>query len=318
VEIAPKLVRHYGEPFADATAIPSFYLSELTRRHVTVALNGDGGDESFAGYRRYIANDRARRLRGVPLPLRRVVPKLVRPLGEDARMNGTRSRIQRFARALAMAPPDRYAYWMSIFDRQRRSELLTPDFAAAVEGDAESFITTAWGQWSAAEQVDLMLSTDVQTYLPCDLLVKMDIATMAHSVEARSPFLDHHLMEFAASLPTDEKLRGTGGKQLLKRAFRGRIPDEILDRPKMGFGVPLGRWFREDLRNLPTDILLDPRTLERGYFRRHTVETLIEEHRVGAADHSARLWSLLQLEMWHRELDAPGAGHEQVAARIPA
>jgi asparagine synthase (glutamine-hydrolysing) len=126
-------------------------------------------------------------------------------------------------------------------------------------------------------------------------------------------------MEFAASLPSDEKLRGSGGKRLLKRALRGHVPDEILDRPKMGFGVPLGRWFREDLRNLPTDVLLDPRTLARGYFRRREVEALIEEHRAGTADHSARLWSLLQLEIWHREVvDAPPAARERVEARVPA
>jgi len=318
LEIMPRLARQYGEPFADASAIPSFYLAELAGRHVTVALNGDGGDESFAGYRRYAANDRASRLNGIPLWLRRLAPVLVRPLGEDGRMNGTRSRIQRFARTLAMAPPDRYAYWMSIFDARRRRRLLTPEFAASVRASAEEFITTAWTRWPASEQVDLMLSTDVQTYLPCDLLVKMDIATMAHSVEARSPFLDHHLMEFAASLPPDAKLRRAAGKRLLKRALRNRIPDEILDRPKMGFGVPLGGWFREDLRTLPSDILLDPLALARGYFRRHEVETLIDEHRSGASDHSARLWSLLQLEMWHREVvDAPPAALEPDAARIP-
>jgi asparagine synthase (glutamine-hydrolysing) len=319
LEIMPRLARQYGEPFADASAIPSFYLAELTSRHVTVALNGDGGDESFAGYRRYVGNDRASRLNGVPLPLRRLAPLLVRPLGEDARMNGTRSRIQRFARTLAMAPPDRYAHWMSIVERQRRSRLFTPDFAAAVYASAEDFITTAWTRWPASGQIDLMLSTDVQTYLPCDLLVKMDIATMAYSVEARSPFLDHRLMEFAASLPPDEKLRGSAGKRLLKRALRGRVPDEILDRPKMGFGVPLGRWFREDLRQLPADVLLDARALDRGYFRRHEVEVLIDEHRAGSADHSARLWSLLQLEMWHREVvDAPVAADERTDARVRA
>jgi asparagine synthase (glutamine-hydrolysing) len=315
----PRLARHYGEPFADASAIPSFYLAELTRRHVTVALNGDGGDEGFAGYRRYVPNDRASRLDRIPLSVRRLASDVVRPLGESDGTNGMRARVQRFARTIAMAPPDRYAYWMSIFDRHRRHRLLTAEFAATVRASAEDFITTAWTRWPASEQVDLMLSTDVQTYLPCDLLVKMDIATMAHSVEARSPFLDHQLMEFAASLPPAAKLRAGDGKRLLRHALRGRIPDAILDRPKMGFGVPLGRWFREDLRSMPADVLLDPRTLGRGYFREQEVAALIEDHRSGVADNSARLWSLLQLELWHREVvDARPAAREREQARITA
>jgi asparagine synthase (glutamine-hydrolysing) len=319
LEIMPRLARHYGEPFADASAIPSFYLAELTRRHVTVALNGDGGDESFAGYRRYVPNDRASRLDGIPLSVRRLAPGVVRPLGEGTSATDARARIQRFARTIAMAPADRYAYWMSIFDRNRRDRLLTPEFAATVEASAEDFVTTAWTRWPASEQVDLMLSTDVQTYLPGDLLVKMDIATMAHSVEARSPFLDHELMEFAASLPPAAKLRAGDGKRLLKRALRGWIPDAIVDRPKMGFGVPLGRWFREDLRDLPADVLLDPRTLGRGYFREQEVAALIDDHRSGVADNSARLWSLLQLEFWHREVaDPPPAALERSQVRITA
>jgi len=146
------------------------------------------------------------------------------------------------------------------------------------------------------------MATDVQAYLPGALLVKMDIATMAHSVEARSPFLDHHLMEFAAALPSEQKFNGKNGKQILRSALRRVLPAQILDRPKMGFGVPLARWFREDLRELPSDILLDPRSLGRGYFRRAEIECLIREHRDRIADHSLRLWVLLQLEMWHREV----------------
>jgi asparagine synthase (glutamine-hydrolysing) len=319
LDIMPRLARHYGEPFADASAIPSFYLAELTRSHVTVALNGDGGDESFAGYRRYVPNDRASRLDRIPLSVRRLASGVVRPLGESDGTNSMRARMQRFARTIAMAPPDRYAYWMSIFDRHRRHRLLTAEFVATVHASAEDFITTAWTGWPASEQVDLMLSTDVQTYLPCDLLVKMDIATMAHSVEARSPFLDHQLMEFAASLPPAAKLRAGDGKRLLRHALRGRIPDAILDRPKMGFGVPLGRWFREDLRSLPADVLLDPRTLGRGYFREQELAALIEDHRSGVADNSARLWSLLQLELWHREVvDARPAARGREQIRITA
>jgi asparagine synthase (glutamine-hydrolysing) len=155
-----------------------------------------------------------------------------------------------------------------------------------------------------------MLDVDIQTYLAGDLLPKMDIATMAHSLEARSPFLDHVLMEFAASLPARQKLRGTRGKRILKRALRGTLPDEILDRPKMGFGVPLDRWFRHELRDLPAERLLDPAALERGYLRREEIERLIAEHQDGRADHSSRIWALLQLDGWHREV--AGAPVEQL------
>ena len=147
-----------------------------------------------------------------------------------------------------------------------------------------------------------MVATDVETYLPDDLLAKIDIATMAHSVEGRSPFLDHHLMEFAASIPMSLHADGNGGKVLLKRTLRNVLPNEILTRPKMGFGVPLARWFRDELRDLPSDILLDQRSLDRNYFRRAEIEGLIREHRDAKADHSLRLWVLVQLELWHREV----------------
>jgi asparagine synthase (glutamine-hydrolysing) len=147
-----------------------------------------------------------------------------------------------------------------------------------------------------------MLDTDVNTYLPDDLLVKMDIATMAYSVEARSPFLDHHLMEFAAKLPLRQKLQRGNGKVLLKSALRGVLPDEILDRSKMGFGGPLRRWFREELRDLPAEILLGRDARVHTYVKRESIAHMISEHHAGCADHSSRLWTLLQLEFWHREV----------------
>jgi asparagine synthase (glutamine-hydrolysing) len=308
VEIAPRLALHYGEPFADSSAIPSFYLAELTARHVTVALNGDGGDENFAGYNRYRSNAfLAAHLNWLPRPLRRAAPSIVRPLGEGPHGNSTRTRIARLSRSLAMTPAERYAMWMSAYDGIRRSHLVTPEFANAGGGaGAEELLTSAWASCESPSVVDRMLATDVQTYLPGDLLVKMDIATMAHSVEARSPLLDHRVMELAASIPADLKLRNLESKRILKAALRGRVPDEVLDRPKMGFAVPLARWFREDLRSLPEDVLLDPVAVRRGYFRRGAVEEMIVDHRTGRADHSFRLWILLQLELWHREvLEAP-------------
>lgn len=303
LEIMPRLARHYGEPFADASAIPSFYLAEMTSEHVTVALNGDGGDESFAGYQRYITNNLVTHLNWLPRPLRLLGPHLTRPLGEGKRSNSPRSRLQRVARVLAMEPHMRYAYWMSAFSRFLRQDMLQPDFRAATDAwQPEDLVARVWLDSTARSPIDRMLDTDVNTYLPGDLLVKMDIATMAYSVEGRSPFLDHHLMEFAATLPAELKAHGMNGKILLKSALRGVVPDEILDRPKMGFGVPLPRWFREDVRDLPGEVLLGADSRTHAYVKPEAIRRLIRDHQNGVADHSQRLWVLLQLELWHREV----------------
>ena len=307
LSIMPKLARHYGEPFGDPSAIPSFYLAELTSRELTVALNGDGGDESFAGYRRYVQNRLIGKLDWIPGAARRAAPAMANVVARGGLEGSIRNRARLGARALAMDPSQLYVESMSVFNSERRTRLLAPDFAGGNGvSDAENAIRGPWAALRNADPVDRMLGVDVESYLPGDLLVKMDIATMAHSMEARSPFLDHHLMEFAAALPAEVKLRGGEGKHILKSALRGILPDQILDRPKMGFGVPLARWFREDLVELPREVLLDPATVARGYFQRSEVERLISEHEGRIADHSHRIWVLLQLEMWHREvLEAP-------------
>ncbi|MFL5779850.1 MAG: asparagine synthase (glutamine-hydrolyzing) [Thermoleophilaceae bacterium] len=306
LSIMPKLARHYGEPYADPSAIPSFYLAELTRQHVTVALNGDGGDESFAGYSRYRAIQAVSRLGWSAGPIERAGRAIARRLGEGARDNSTRSRINRLVRAAGMAPADRYLTWMSPFGAERRASLLADDFRASLDGwSSADVLRRPWAASDAPNLLDTMLDVDVQTYLPDNLLVKMDIATMASSLEARSPFLDHHVMEFAASLPAEYKIERGEKKSILKSAYRDLLPHDVLYRPKMGFGVPLAHWFRGELRDMPSEVLLDPGALDRGYFRRAEVERLIAEHRDGAADHALRLWVLLQLEMWHREVADP-------------
>lgn len=303
LEIMPKLARHYGEPFADPSAIPSFYLAQMTSRHVTVALNGDGGDESFAGYRRYISNDMAAHFNWLPRPVRQLGPTVLRGLGEGARDNSWRARARRVAAVLSMEPHARYAHWMSAFPKLLQQEMLQPDFLAATDGwDVVEPLAEVWRASTATSRVDRMLDTDVNTYLPDDLLVKMDIATMAYSVEGRSPLLDHHLMEFAAALPPHLKLSGVRGKVLLKSALRGVLPSEILDRSKMGFGVPLARWFRDELRALPGEVLLGEDSRVHTYVRPDAIKTMISQHQAGSADHSLRLWVLLQLELWHREV----------------
>ncbi len=315
LEIMPRLARHYGDPFGDPSAIPSFYLAELTGRHVTVALNGDGGDESFAGYGRYGRSQLIGRLDWLPRQLQRAAPLLTPALGNGGHEGSFRDRGRRLAHAIAMSPWERYCRTLTAFDRDRRSALMSREFEAEVsDAPAEDLLGRLWQSSRAQDPIDRMLDVDINSYLPGDLLPKIDIATMAHSLEARSPFLDHELMEFAASLPGPAKLNGSNGKAILKGAFRGILPDEVLDRPKMGFGVPLAGWFRNELRDLPAERLLDPAASDRGYFEPHAVERLIAEHQDGHADHSLRLWTLLQLETWHTEvLEAPIDSEERVA-----
>jgi asparagine synthase (glutamine-hydrolysing) len=307
VEIVPRIVRHYGEPFADSSAIPSFYLAELTRRHVTVALNGDGGDESFAGYQRYVANAVAGRLDRLPAPLRRALAAAGGRLPDRGEVSSPLNRVRRMAGGLALDACGRYARYVSWFDTAQRHALYSPAFAAEV-GDADAYAELAarWDEATGASVVDRMLEVDAGTYLVDDLIAKIDIATMAHALEARSPFLDHRFMEFAASIPADLKVRGGEKKWILREALRGWLPDDILDRRKQGFSVPLSTWLRTDLQGWAREVLLDERSRERGYFAPGAVQAVLDRHAAGADGDAKRIYALLMLELWHREfVDAP-------------
>jgi asparagine synthase (glutamine-hydrolysing) len=302
IEIVPRIVRHYGEPFADASAVPSFYISEMTRRYVTVALNGDGGDESFGGYSRYAANLLAQRLPQLPRPLLACVSALVDRVPSHGAIDSRRNRVRRFVDSLALEPPARYAHYMAFFNDAQRDEVYTDDFKALLGAPvAPRVIAEPWAAVSGRSLLDVMLEVDVESYLPADLLVKIDIATMAHSLEARSPLLDPEVMELAASLPTELKVNRLEKKVILREALRDWLPDEVLDRPKRGFGVPLVYWLRGDLRDWSREILLDAVTTGRGYFRTAAVSEMLERHADGRDDCSMRIWALLMLELWHRE-----------------
>jgi asparagine synthase (glutamine-hydrolysing) len=310
IEVLPRLVWHYGEPFADPAAIPSFYLSELTRRHVTVALNGDGGDESFAGYMSHLGR-RADRLSALPRPALAALGRVARVIGRDGTESGLRSRFERATYAASLAPPERYAKWMAYFDERDRSELYTPEFreSLGVRRTAPSVISAPYFASDAEDDVNRLLDVDLQTYLPDAMLVKMDIASMAHALEVRSPLLDHELMELAAGMPGAWKLDGGETKKVFRDALRPWLPARILDRPKQGFAVPLERWFRDELRHVPRETLLDSRALGRGYFREERVRELIEQHETGTHDNANKLWALIQLELWLRTyVDAKPTG----------
>jgi asparagine synthase (glutamine-hydrolysing) len=301
--VLPTLVRHYGEPYADSSAIPTYYLSKMTRRHVTVALNGDGGDECFAGYERYAGMKMAERYHRLP---RLVREKVLEPaLGAIPEAGANRSRLakaRRFLGVMGRPRAERYLRWTSIISEELKADLCTRDFLIETAGaDTLAYVRPWFAGNGEMDVVDRALMADTYNYLPNDLLVKVDIASMANSLEARSPFLDHRVMEFAASLPAKYKLRGLTTKYLLKRALRGLLPEENLTRSKMGFGVPIGHWFRNELKGFLKDAVLSERALGRGYFNRRAVRQLVEEHAAGRRDFSHQLWTLLMLELWHQE-----------------
>jgi len=301
MEILPTLVEHYGEPFADSSAIPSYYVSRETRKYVTVALNGDGGDECFAGYERYAAMNLAQRYNHlVPRIVREgVIGNIVKALPEIPSRANPLGKAKRFIGAASLPPVQRYLRWVSAFDEQSKIDLYSDDFRQQTAGFSTPDVIRPWfAKANGAGIVDASLLTDTMTYLPNDLLVKMDIASMTVSLEARSPFLDHHLMEFAASLPEELKLRGMTTKYLLKQVLKKIVPAENLTRRKMGFGVPIGQWFRGSMQQFLRETVLSEKALGRGLFRPDRVRAIIDEHAEGRNDHSHRLWSLLMLELW--------------------
>jgi asparagine synthase (glutamine-hydrolysing) len=301
--LVPKIVRHYGEPFADSSAIPSFQLAELARSQVTVALNGDGGDESFAGYVRYAVNHLTASVDRVPRPLRNGVVSLGERLPKRPGAKSLVARAERLLTSLGEDAVERYRRHVSLFNWRERATLLDPEFRASINLlRAAEVIDSPWFGASGESRVDTLMEVDVNTYLPNDLLVKMDIATMASSLEARSPLLDPEVMEFAATLPARFKLRRLERKRILRRAYRGRVPDRILDGPKRGFGVPIDHWFRGELQGYARELLLDKVTLDRGYFDRDAVTALLDRHASGEGDRSAQIWGLVMLEEWHRQL----------------
>ena len=301
-EILPRLVEHYGEPFADSSALPTWYLARLTRQHVTVALNGDGGDELFAGYDRYRALTAYRLLARLPAgggPARALAASAGTTLP---------ARVRRLLAAASSTPEESYARTVSVFAPEEVLRLYTPEMIAHTRGvDPYDGLRGAFAASDAPDLLGRTLHVDTLTYLPGDLLVKVDIATMAHGLEARSPLLDHPLVEFAARLPSRLKRRGSRGKRVLRRAVADLLPPAVLRRPKAGFGVPIGRWFGGELRGHLEDILLSPAALGRGFFDPEAVRALVRSHRPGFRGRSAQLWALLMLELWCRRfLDSSG------------
>ena len=303
IDVLPKLVWHFDEPFADSSAVPTWYVSQLTRQHVTVALSGDGGDELFAGYPRYRAIWLAGWFDRLPGLVRRMAAgRYWRKLPASPRQKSLRRRWKRFVEALDRPPARRYLEWIAIFNEARRGELYTDDFAGRLpDADPLEFLAGPLSAGSRRDPITATALADLVTYLPCDLMTKVDVASMAHGLECRQPFLDHRVVELAARMPRKLKFRYGRGKRILLETFADLLPGPIRRRPKMGFGVPLDQWFRNELKDFARQILLDRQTLDRGYFRREVVTGMLDDHQQGRFDHSARLWALLVLELWQRQ-----------------
>ena len=294
VPLVADVIRHAGEPFADSSAIPTLLLSRMTKESVTVALSGDGGDDAFAGYLRYVAARVADRF-GIAARAARLLERS----GALSLLPNRAAQLRRAAITLAMPPAERYASMMSHFTPADLKSLCTPDFIQAA-GNPRA----AWDETLAPYAlpgVNRYLALDTSTYLPGDLLLKVDRMSMANALEVRSPFLDYRVYEFAAGLPNEMKLRGRTTKWALKEIARRRgLPPDLVGRPKQGFGVPVGTWLRSELRPWVEDLLLDPRSLARGYFDPQGVRRLLQEHLDAKADHQVRIWNLAVLELWHR------------------
>ncbi|HEV8590703.1 MAG TPA: asparagine synthase (glutamine-hydrolyzing) [Pyrinomonadaceae bacterium] len=303
LDVLPTLVEHYGEPYADSSAIPTYYVSRETRKHVTVALNGDGGDESFAGYERHAAMRIAEQYHRLPEMLRKIVVETPANLIPTSELKRSRFRdVKRFLQAASMPKTERYFRWMSTFNRDAKRDLYTRKFTETVaEQNPSAYMDRWFAKANSSGILDATLLNDLMTYLPNDLLVKVDIASMANSLEARSPFLDHKVIEFAASLPEQMKMRRFETKSLLKKVAARLVPAEVIYRRKMGFGVPVGKWFRGEMKDFVRGVLLSEKALERGIAKREMLEQYVNEHTSGTRDHAFQIWTLLMLELWFQK-----------------
>jgi asparagine synthase (glutamine-hydrolysing) len=296
--ILPQLVWHYNQPFADPSAVPSFHLAQLTRQHVGVALTGDGGDECFMGYGRYSVMRRLAQIKAAPRWARRVAAWTADRLPTPRRYARRRAGLLGILRDIPPAPADCYGALIAYFFDDMKRE----GYAAAMREQLDHsslkrltpFFEAAPDLASAARRAD------VHTYLPDDLLVKVDVSTMAHGLEGRSPLLDHELMEWAVGLSASTHMARGVTKSLFKRAMTPYLPKAVVSRPKMGFGCPVGEWLRTDLNELACDVLLSPTCAQRELFEPAYVRRLLDRHRTRAEDHGTRLWALLMLELWFR------------------
>jgi asparagine synthase (glutamine-hydrolysing) len=317
-DLIDMLARLYDEPYADSSAIPTYRVCQLARKHVTVALSGDGGDEMFGGYRRYRLHLIEERMRAaLPAGLRRPLFGTLGRLYPKADWAPRVLRAKTTFEGMARSSVEAYFHSVSILRSPMRDQLFSPRLRAELAGyDAEEVFRRHAARAGTDDPLALIQYLDIKTYLVGDINTKVDRAAMAHSLEVREPLMDHPLVEWLATLPSSLKVRGQEGKHMLKKAMEPHLPADILYRPKMGFAVPLARWFRGPLRQRVRDAVLGSRLAESGWFQRPYLEHLVEAHDSGARDYSAPLWTLLMFEAFLRQVvDGAGAG---AAPPLPA
>jgi asparagine synthase (glutamine-hydrolysing) len=310
LSILDRLVEHFDEPFADSSAIPTWYVSEMARRHVTVVLSGDGGDELFGGYDRYLPHPRVAMFdRWAPPGARALAGAAWPRLPHGARGKN-------FLRHVSRDANGRYIDSVAFFQPDERRDLYSQDVRRSLrQWSAEDAFGEQFTRFDPLPPHSRMMRFDFETYLPEDVLTKVDRMSMAHSIESRVPLLDNQVIDFAATLPSTLKIRNGRRKQVLKEAVRTLLPDGILDRKKQGFGVPLGVWFQGGLTDVFSDVLRSPRTRQRGYFEPAFVDRLVQEHLSKKRDHTLRLWQLLVFELWHRQYLDAAAGTPAAAIK---
>jgi len=299
-DLLPEVARTFDEPFGDSSALPTYFLAKMVKPEVTVALNGDGGDEAFGGYDRYTKDQLAAFYLGLPAPLRTINAGLLKAaIPSSLAVHSLPRRLQDFAQFQASSPAVRYYRWVSIIQAPEQQMLYTPEFYETGQAQpTNALIESLFQSAGTTNPLEAALHTDIHTYLPDDLLVKMDRAMMAFGVETRSPFLDQDFMEYAAGLPAGFKIRHLTRKWILKQASRTLLPLDIIQRPKHGFGLPVGEWLRGALRPMVYDVLLSKPARERGYFRPEAIQAMLDQHSRGQANWQFHLWSLLMLELW--------------------
>jgi asparagine synthase (glutamine-hydrolysing) len=301
VGIIEKLVWHYDEPFADSSAVPTYYVSKAAREHVTVALAGDGGDENFAGYRRYYFDQRENLIRGLlPASVRQPVFGALASLYPKADWAPRIFRGKATFQNLARAPIEAYFRSVSAVQSEVKAQLLNGDLKRQLgEYDSLDVLRAYYDKADTTDTLARIQYIDIKTYLTDDILTKVDRASMANSLEVRAPLLDHKLMELAATMPASIKLRGMNGKYIFKKALEKHLPQSILYRKKMGFAVPIARWFRSEIKELAHEVLTS-RNCE-TLLNPGIVKRLWSEHQSGLRDRSTELWTLLMFRLWERK-----------------
>ena len=301
LSILDRLIDHFDEPFADSSAIPTWYVSEIARRHVTVVLSGDGGDELFGGYDRYLPHPRIDRFDRLPIPGRHRLAAMVSPLLPHG-VPG-----KNLLRHVALDTEGRFIDSVALFHDDEKAALYSPELRASLRGaSATAALGRHFRRFAELSPHSRMMRFDFETYLPEDVLTKVDRMSMAHSIESRVPLLDNEVVHFAATLPAHFKIHEGRRKHVLKESIKGLLPASIIERRKQGFGVPLDVWFRGGLTEVFADVLGSARTRQRGYFQPGFVKRLVQEHLSGRRDHTLRLWQLLVFELWHRHyIDSP-------------